>query len=179
MKNDILEVIISEDEIQEKVRELGQKISLDYKDKFPVIVCILKGGVFFLTDLMKNISIPVEMDFLALASYGAGSKSSGVVKIKKDIDVNISGRHVIIVEDIVDTGLTLKYIKEYLSRHDPKSVKICTFLDKPSAHKTDIDVDYIAFEVGEGFFVGYGLDYAQKYRNFPFIGTLKEEIYNG
>ena len=178
MKTDIAEVLLDEQTIQNKVMELGKKISEDYKDKNPVMVCILKGGVIFLTDLIKNISIPLELDFMSLSSYGDTTKSSGVVKIKKDIDVDITGRHVIIIEDIVDSGLTLKYINEYFKRHKPASVKICALLDKPGAHKTDIYIDYKGFEVGNEFVVGYGLDYAQKYRNLPYIGILKKEIYS-
>lgn len=178
MKTDISEVLLDEQTIQNKVMELGKKISEDYKDKNPVMVCILKGGVIFLTDLIKNISIPLELDFMSLSSYGDTTKSSGVVKIKKDIDVDITERHVIIIEDIVDSGLTLKYINEYFKRHKPASVKICALLDKPGAHKTDIYIDYKGFEVGNEFVVGYGLDYAQKYRNLPYIGILKKEIYS-
>lgn len=178
MKTDIAEVLLDEQTIQNKVMELGKKISEDYKDKNPVMVCILKGGVIFLTDLIKNISIPLELDFMSLSSYGDTTKSSGVVKIKKDIDVDITGRHVIIIEDIVDSGLTLKYINEYFKRHKPASVKICALLDKPEAHKTDIYIDYKGFKVGNEFVVGYGLDYAQKYRNLPYIGILKKEIYS-
>jgi len=178
MKTDIAEVLLDEQTIQNKVMELGKKISEDYKDKNPVMVCILKGGVIFLTDLIKNISIPLELDFMSLSSYGDTTKSSGVVKIKKDIDVDITGRHVIIIEDIVDSGLTLKYINEYFKRHKPASVKICALLDKPGAHKTDIYIDYKGFFVGNEFVVGYGLDYAQKYRNLPYIGILKKEIYS-
>lgn len=178
MKTDIAEVLLDEQTIQNKVMELGKKISEDYKDKNPVMVCILKGGVIFLTDLIKNISIPLELDFMSLSSYGDTTKSSGVVKIKKDIDVDITGRHVIIIEDIVDSGLTLKYINEYFKRHKPASVKICALLDKPGAHKIDIYIDYRGFEVGNEFVVGYGLDYAQKYRNLPYIGILKKEIYS-
>ena len=178
MKTDIAEVLLDEQTIQNKVMELGKKISEDYKNKNPVMVCILKGGVIFLTDLIKNISIPLELDFMSLSSYGDTTKSSGVVKIKKDIDVDITGRHVIIIEDIVDSGLTLKYINEYFKRHKPASVKICALLDKPEAHKTDIHIDYKGFDVGNEFVVGYGLDYAQKYRNLPYIGILKKEIYS-
>jgi hypoxanthine phosphoribosyltransferase len=177
MKNDIASILLDEKIIQNKVTELGVRISDDYQDSVPVLICILRGGVVFLSDLMKKISIPVEIDFMSLSSYGSGTESSGVVKIRKDIDANISGRDIIIVEDIVDSGLTLKYIKDYFQRHNPKSVKICTLLDKPKAHKTDIKIDYCGFEVGNEFVVGYGLDYAEKYRNLPFIGILKEEIY--
>ncbi len=177
MKNDLARILIDEETLKKRVKELGEQISQDYKDKIPIMICILKGGVLFLTDLIKNISIPVELDFMALSSYGDTTKSSGVVKIKKDIDADISDRHVIIVEDIVDSGLTLQYMNDYFQQHKPASTKICALLDKPKAHKTDIHIDYLGFEVGNEFVVGYGLDYAQKYRNLPYIGILKEEIY--
>ena len=177
MKADMAKILIDEDTLQTRVRELAEIISRDYAGKFPVIICILKGGVIFMTDLIKNMTIPVEIDFLSLSSYGDSTKSSGVVHIKKDIDADIQNRHVIIVEDIIDSGLTLKYINEYFRQHQPASVKICTLLDKPEAHQTDMKIDYAGFEVGNEFVVGYGLDYAQKYRNLPYIGILKEEIY--
>ena len=177
MKNDISKVLLSEVEIQKKVKEIAQQISKDYEGKYPVIICTLKGAVLFMTDLIKNISIPVEIDFLSLSSYGNSTKSSGIVKIKKDIDCDILNRHVIIIEDIVDSGLTLKYIEKYFEQHQVASVKVCSLLDKPAAHKTDIKVDYVGFEVGNEFVVGYGLDYSQKYRNLPYIGILKEEVY--
>ncbi|MDO9577415.1 MAG: hypoxanthine phosphoribosyltransferase [Candidatus Cloacimonadales bacterium] len=177
MKNDISKILVSEAEIQAKVQELGSLISHDYSEKYPIIICILKGAVLFMTDLIMSISIPLEIDFLSLSSYGDSTKSSGVVKIKKDIDSDIQGRHIIIVEDIVDSGLTLKYIQNYFDQHHPASIKVCALLDKPAAHKTDLKIDYIGFEVGNEFVVGYGLDYAQKYRNLPYIGILKEEIY--
>ena len=177
MEQDIDRILISEAEIIAKIEELAIKISNDYKDKFPVIICILKGAVLFMSDLIKNLKIPVEIDFMALSSYGNSTKSSGVVRIKKDIDVDISGRDVIIVEDIIDSGLTLKYIDDYFMKHNCKTIKICTLLDKPEAHKTDLTIDYVGFEIGNEFVVGYGLDYAQKYRNLPYIGILKQEIY--
>ena len=178
MKNDIEEILITETKIQERIKQLGEQISKDYKGKNPVMICILKGGIVFLSDLMRNISTKVELDFMSLSSYGDSTKSSGVVRIKKDIDVDIANRDVIIVEDIVDSGLTLKYLDEYFMQHNPKSVKICTLLDKPNAHQIDIKIDYLGFEVGNEFVVGYGLDYAQKYRNLPYIGILKKEIYS-
>lgn len=178
MRNDIEKILITESEIQEKIKQLGEQISRDYKGKNPVLICILKGGIVFLSDLMMNISTQVELDFMSLSSYGNSTKSSGVVKIKKDIDVDITNRDVIIIEDIVDSGLTLKYLNEYFKQHNSASVKICTLLDKPNAHQIDINIDYIGFEVGNEFVVGYGLDYSQKYRNLPYIGILKKEIYS-
>jgi len=178
MRNDIEKILKTETEIQDKIKQLGEQISKDYEGKNPVLICILKGGIVFLSDLMRNISIQVELDFMSLSSYGDSTKSSGVVRIKKDIDVDISERDVIIVEDIVDSGLTLKYLDEYFMQHNPNSVKICTLLDKPKAHQIDLIIDYVGFEVGNEFVVGYGLDYAQKYRNLPYIGILKKEIYS-
>lgn len=178
MKNDLERILITQEEIQEKVKQLGAQISKDYKGKNPVLICILKGGIIFLSDLLKNITTHVQIDFMALSSYGDSTKSSGVVKIKKDIDVDLLDRDVIIIEDIVDSGLTLKYIDEYFLQHKPASIKICALLDKPEAHKIDIKIDYLGFEVGNEFVVGYGLDYSQKYRNLPYIGILKKEIYS-
>jgi hypoxanthine phosphoribosyltransferase len=178
MKNDIKEVSVSVEEIQARVNQLGKKISEDYAGKFPVLICILKGSAIFAADLARAITIPVELDFMALSSYGSSTVSSGVVKIKKDIDADVSGRDIIIVEDIVDSGLTLKYINEYFKQHNPSSVAICALLDKPNAHQTDLEIDYVGFEVGNEFVVGYGLDFNQKYRNLPYIGILKEEIYS-
>jgi len=178
MRNDIEKILKTETEIQEKIKQLGKQISKDYEGKNPIMICILKGGIVFLSDLMRSISIKVELDFMSLSSYGNSTKSSGVVRIKKDIDADILDRDVIIVEDIVDSGLTLKYLDEYFMQHNPASVKICTLLDKPKAHKIDINIDYVGFEVGNEFVVGYGLDYAQKYRNLPYIGILKKEIYS-
>ena len=177
MKADMAKILIDEATLQSRVKELAENISRDYAGEFPVVICILKGGVIFMSDLIKNMTIPVEIDFLSLSSYGDSTKSSGVVRIKKDIDSDIQNRHVIIVEDIIDSGLTLQYIKEYFQQHQPASVKICTLLDKPEAHQIDIKIDYAGFEVGNEFVVGYGLDYAQKYRNLPYVGILKEEIY--
>ncbi|MDA3813599.1 MAG: hypoxanthine phosphoribosyltransferase [Candidatus Cloacimonetes bacterium] len=178
MRNDIEKILITETEIQKKIKQLGEQISKDYEGKYPVLICILKGGIVFLSDLMRSISTKVELDFMSLSSYGNSTKSSGVVKIKKDIDVDISNRDVIIIEDIVDSGLTLKYLNEYFKQHNSDSVKICTLLDKPNAHQIDIKIDYVGFEVGNDFVVGYGLDYSQKYRNLPYIGILKKEIYS-
>lgn len=178
MEKDILKILLSEEQIQKKVYELGKQISEEYKGKNPIMICILRGAVFFLTDLLKNISEPLEIDFLSLSSYGTSTKSSGVVKIRKDIDTDILNRHVIIVEDIVDSGLTLKYIYDYLEKHNPASVKICVLLDKPQAHEIDIKIDFLGFEIENDFVVGYGLDYSEKYRNLSYIGILKEEIYS-
>ncbi len=178
MKKDFEKILFTSREIQEKISELGEKITKDYKHGKPVIIGILKGAFIFMADLVRAIELPVEIDFFAVSSYGMQAQSSGVVKIKKDIDADIFGKDVIIVEDIVDTGLTLNYIKDYIKSHKPKSVKICTFLDKPKAHKTEIQIDYLGFEIENHFVVGYGLDYAEKYRNLPYIAILKKEIYS-
>ncbi|MDP8267619.1 MAG: hypoxanthine phosphoribosyltransferase [Candidatus Tenebribacter davisii] len=178
MIKDIEKMLMSEQEIKNMIKKLGEQISNDYIGRTPVMICILKGGFIFLSDLVRNISTNVEVDFMSLSSYGDSTKSSGVVKIKKDIDVDISGRDVIIVEDIVDSGLTLDYINSYFVKHKPSSIKICALLDKPNAHKINIKIDYVGFEVGNEFVVGYGLDFAQKYRNLPYIGVLKKEIYS-
>lgn len=177
MNNDILTVLIDEARILTRVKELGNKISKDYEGKTPVIVNILRGGVVFMSDLIRHITIPLEIDFMSISSYGNSTESSGVVKIRKDLDTDVTGRHVIIVEDIVDSGLSLKYLLEYLKKHNPASVTTCVLLDKPKAHKTELNIEYVGFEVGNEFVVGYGLDFAEKYRNLPFIGILREEIY--
>lgn len=177
MKNDIEKILISEQEIQKKVKELATQISRDYKGRVPILISILKGGVVFLSDLMRYIDITVEIEFLGIASYGSSSKSSGVVKITKDCNYDISGRNVIIVEDIVDSGLSLQYIVNLLKGKKPRSIKICVLLDKLGAHSQDIKMDYKGFTVPNVFIVGYGLDYNERYRNLPYIGVLKKEIY--
>ena len=171
-------VLFDEGTIQTRIRELGAELSSEYAHKNPVLICILKGAVTFLTDLMRNMTIPLEIDFMSISSYGDSTKSSGVVKIRKDIDIDITDRHVIVVEDIVDSGLSLHYLKEYLDKHKPKSVKACVLLDKPAAHKVVVEIDYKGFEIENEFVVGYGLDYAERYRNLPYIGILKEEVYS-
>lgn len=177
MEQDLKKILLDENAIQAKIVELGKQISQDYKGKKPILICILRGAVVFLSDLMRSIEIPVKIDFMSISSYGNSTQSSGVVKIRKDIDMDIQNEHVIIVEDIVDSGLTLDYIFGYLQKHRPASVKICTLLDKPDAHKTDLKLDYIGYEIENEFVVGYGLDFAEKYRNLPYIGILKKEIY--
>ena len=177
MHNDIEKILLSTEDLQKKIGELGKRITTDYMDENPVVVCILRGSAIFTADLVRAIETPVEMDFMSISSYGASTESSGVVKIRKDIDTDITGRHVIIVEDIVDSGLTLKYLLKYLSKHKPASLKACVLLDKPKAHKADLELNYVGFEVGNEFVVGYGLDFAEKYRNLPYIGILKEEVY--
>mgnify|MGYP000907744795 FL=1 len=178
MKEDVLRVLISEDEIREKVRELGGKITADYKNSNLMLVTVLKGAVVFLADLMRQIDVPAEIDFMVVSSYGSGVKSSGVVKIVKDLDVPLAGKDILIVEDILDSGLTLSYIKELLESRGPRSIRIATLLDKPSRRKVDLQADYIGFSVPDEFVIGYGLDYDEKYRNLPYIGILKPEVYS-
>ncbi len=178
MKEDVLRVLLSEDEIREKVRELGGKITADYKNSNLMLVTVLKGAVVFLADLMRQIDVPAEIDFMVVSSYGSGVKSSGVVKIVKDLDVPLAGKDILIVEDILDSGLTLSYIKELLESRGPHSIRIATLLDKPSRRKVDLQADYIGFSVPDEFVIGYGLDYDEKYRNLPYIGILKPEVYS-
>ena len=178
MKEDVLRVLLSEDEIREKVRELGGKITADYKNSNLMLVTVLKGAVVFLADLMRQIDVPAEVDFMVVSSYGSGVKSSGVVKIVKDLDVPLAGKDILIVEDILDSGLTLSYIKELLESRGPRSIRIATLLDKPSRRKVDLQADYIGFSVPDEFVIGYGLDYDEKYRNLPYIGILKPEVYS-
>lgn len=177
MNCDISAVLFDEYRIQTRIRELGSEITSEYQGRVPVLIGILKGGFVFMADLLRSITIPVELDFMAISSYGSGTSSSGVVKIRKDIDVDIKDRDVIIIEDIVDSGLSLVYIKEYILKHQPASVKTCVLLDKPKAHKIDVCFDYVGFEIGNEFVVGYGLDFDERYRNLPYIGILKEELY--
>ncbi|HCX04326.1 MAG TPA: hypoxanthine phosphoribosyltransferase [Clostridiales bacterium] len=171
------EVMISEQEIKDKVKELGKMITEDYKGKDLVVICVLKGAIMFVSDLIKEIKVPLAIDFMAVSSYGNSTKSSGVVKIIKDLDDSIEGKDVLIVEDIIDSGLTLAYLLDNLESRDPKSIEICTLLDKPTGRKTDVDTKYVGFEIKDEFVVGYGLDYAEKYRNVPHIFVLKEEVY--
>jgi hypoxanthine phosphoribosyltransferase len=175
--DDIAEVLLTKEKIAQKVAELGVRISSDYKDKNLLLVGILKGSVVFMSDLLKEITIPARIDFMSVSSYGAGAKSSGVVKIVKDLDIPLQDYDVLIVEDILDSGLTLHYIIELLKSRNPQSIKICTLLDKPYSRRVDVKTDYHGFDIPDKFVVGYGLDYAEKYRNLPFVGVLKPCIY--
>ena len=177
MKNDILKILITEEELKEKVAELGAQISRDYKDKNLLLVGVLKGSVVFMADLMRAITIPARIDFMAVSSYGSGTVSSGVVKIIKDLDIDLHGYDVLIIEDILDSGMTLKYITGLLEQRGTNSIKIATLLDKPARRKADIKADYFCFNIPDEFVVGYGLDFDEKYRNFPAVGVLKPEIY--
>ena len=177
MENDILKVLISEQDLHEKVKELGKKISADYRGKNLMMGRVLKGSVVFMADLMREITIPCEIDFMCVSSYGSGTKTSGVVKINKDLDIDLENRDLMIVEDILDSGMTLSYIKQMLEQRGTKSVRICTLLDKPERRQADIAADYSGFHVPDQFVVGYGLDYDEKYRNLPYVGILKPEVY--
>ena len=179
MKNDISRILLTEQQLQNRVKELGEEIAHDYADKDPTMVCILKGAVVFYTDLLRNMPIPLAMDFMAVSSYGNKAKSSGEVEIRKDLSTSIEGKHVVIVEDIVDSGFTLSYIKRMLASRGAKSIALTTLLDKPARRAPGITLksDYSGFVIGDEFVVGYGLDYAEKYRNLPYIGILKPEIY--
>ena len=181
MEDDVAQVLLTEAVIKQRVAELGAQISADYAGKDLMLVCILKGANIFLADLVREITIPLSYDFVAVSSYGADTKSSGVVRILKDLDESVESKHVLVVEDIVDTGLTLRlsYLLENLRSRRAASVKICTLLDKPSRRRMDVPVDYFGFRVEDQFVIGYGLDYAGMYRNLPYIGILKPEIYGG
>lgn len=170
---DKIRVLLSEEEVDAKIAELGKQISEDYAGRSVHLICVLKGGVFFTCELAKRITVPVSLDFMSVSSYGAGSTSSGVVKIVKDLDEPLEGKDVLIVEDIVDSGRTLSYLMENLRQRKPNSMRLCTLLDKPERRVTDVKVDYTGFNIPDEFVVGYGLDYAQKYRNLPFIGVVE------
>jgi hypoxanthine phosphoribosyltransferase len=178
MRQDIQEILYDEPTIAARVAELGRQITTDYAGESPVIICILRGASVFMADLIRAIDLPLQIDFMSVSSYGDSTVSSGVVKIRKDVDIDIAGRHVIVVEDILDTGRSLRYILDYLNRHQPASLKTCILLDKPEAHLADIPVDYLGFAIPNAFVVGYGLDYAEVYRNLPYIGILKKEVYS-
>ena len=177
MRRDIERILISEEEIQKKVSEMGKKISDDFRDKDPLFVGVLKGCFIFMADLMRYVDIRCSMDFMAVSSY-SGTSSTGAVKINKDLSEDIEGRHVIIVEDILDSGVTLSYLKQYLMVRKPASISIATLMDKPARRKADVYADYSCFEIPDAFVVGYGLDYNERYRNLPYIGVLKPEIYS-
>jgi len=177
LHQDVEKVLISEVEIKQKISELGSFISRDYTGKNLLMVGILKGAMVFMSDLMRSLSVDVQIDFMAVSSYGASSNSTGVVRILKDLERTIEGKHVLIVEDIVDTGLTLNYLQEILKARGPASVRICTLLDKPSRRKVDVAIDYNGFSIPDEFVIGYGLDYNEKYRSLPEICILKQEVY--
>ncbi len=178
MKDDILKVLLSEEEINERVKSLGQAITADFEGQEVFFLGVLKGCFVFMADLLRNVDLKCDMDFMAVSSYGNGTSTTGAVKITKDLNKDIEGKHLIIVEDILDSGVTLSYLKGYLSARKPASISIVTLLDKPERRKADIKADYFGFTVPDEFVVGYGLDYAEKYRNLPYIGVLKPEVYS-
>ncbi|MGN0660186.1 MAG: hypoxanthine phosphoribosyltransferase [Oscillospiraceae bacterium] len=177
MKNNIKCELLSEQKIKEAVKKMGAQITSDYKGKELVLICILKGSIIFTADLMRAIDLPLKIDFLAASSYGSGTQSSGTITIKKDIDTDIKGKHVLLVEDIIDSGNTLSRLKKMFSEREAASVKICTMLDKPARRETEISPDYCGYTVPDEFVVGCGLDFDEYYRNLPYIGVLKPEAY--
>ena len=166
------EILVQPDQLQRRVRELGQQISTDYEERNPLLIGVLKGAVFFLADLMREIEVPCEVDFMAVSSYGSSTDSSGVVRILKDLDAPLEGRHVLIVEDIVDSGLTLSYLFRMLRARNPATLEVCALLTKPERRKIDLPARYVGFEIPDRFAIGYGLDYAERYRNLPYVATL-------
>lgn len=170
-----IRVLLSEEEVEKRIRELGSAISRDYAGKKVHLICVLKGGVFFTCQLAKHITVPLSLDFMSVSSYGNDTKSSGVVKIVKDLDESIENKDILVVEDIVDSGHTLSYLLDNLKRRNPKSLKLCTLLDKPERRVTEVKVDYTGFEIPDEFVVGYGLDYCQMYRNLPYIGIVEPD----
>ena len=178
MKQDIERILFSEEQLKERIAALGAELTRDYEDKNPIFVGVLKGCFVFMADLLRNVDVYCTMDFMSVSSYGDGVTSTGAVKINKDLSRDIAGRHVIILEDILDSGITLSYLKKYLSVRNPASISIVTLLDKPARRRADVQADYVGFEVEDAFVVGYGLDYAEEYRNLPYIGVLKSEVYS-
>ena len=176
-QQDLERVLISQQEIFEAVKQLGQRITKDYEGKSPVFICILKGAVMFFTDLLRQVDLPVTTDFMAISSYGNSTRTSGVVRILKDLDQDVLGKDVLVVEDIVDSGLTLSYIKKALDERGANSVRLVTLLDKPQRRRVELEVDYACFNIPNEFVVGYGLDYQERYRNLPFVGILHPRLY--
>lgn len=177
MTDDIQEILYSEKQIAVMVERIGKEISRDYKGKDLLLVSVLKGSVVFMADLMRAITIPARIDFMSVSSYGSGTKSSGVVKIIKDLDIDLSGYDIVLVEDILDSGKTLSYLLELLKSRGPKSIRICTLFDKPERREAEVDATYVGTEIPDAFIVGYGLDYDEKYRNLPFVGILNPSVY--
>ncbi|MBQ5910770.1 MAG: hypoxanthine phosphoribosyltransferase [Clostridia bacterium] len=179
MNNDIEKVLLTEEELKEIICRLGKQITEDYKDKNLLVVSVLKGSVMVMADLLREIKIPARIDFMSVSSYGSGTTTSGSVKIIKDLDIDLSGYDLLIVEDILDSGVTLSNLKEILLTRGPASVKICTLLDKPERRKANVVADYVGAQIPDAFVVGYGLDYDEKYRNLPYVGILKPSVYGG
>jgi hypoxanthine phosphoribosyltransferase len=177
MHDDVEEILLSEEQIQARVGELGRQLATDYEGRFPVLVSVLKGSIVFLADLVRSMAVPLSVDLMEVSSYGASTESSGQVRILKDLSGPIEGRDVIVVEDIIDTGLTLNYLLKYLHDRGPATVRICCLLDKPARRLAEIDIDYRGFTIADRFVIGYGLDYNERYRNLPYIGVLRPSVY--
>ena len=173
---DKISVLIPEEKVNDKIKELGERISADYAGKEVHLICILKGGVFFACELAKHITVPVSLDFMQVSSYGNATSSSGIVRIKKDLDDSMEGKEVVIVEDIIDSGRTLHYLIPVLKQRNPASIRLCALLNKPDRREVEVQIDYLGFDIPDEFVVGYGLDYAQKYRNLPFIGIVEPDV---
>ena len=176
LERGVAEVLIDEDTLRTRVEELGEEISRDYAGREPLLIGVLKGAVFFMADLMRQLTVPCEVDFMAISSYGASTDSSGVVRILKDLDINIEGRDVLVVEDIIDSGLTLSYLMRNLEAREPRSLEVCAFMTKPERREIDVPVRYVGFEIANRFVVGYGLDFAERYRNLPYVGVLDSDL---
>ncbi len=172
----VAEVLIDEDSLRARIAELGEEVSTDYAGRDLLLIGVLKGAVFFMADLMRHVTVPCEVDFMAISSYGAATDSSGVVRILKDLDINIKGRDVLVVEDIIDSGLTLSYLMRNLASRDPSSLEVCALLTKPERRREEVPVRYVGFEIPNRFVIGYGLDFAERYRNLPYVGVLREEL---
>jgi hypoxanthine phosphoribosyltransferase len=175
LESGVGEVLIDEDRLQSRIRELGAELSVDYEGREVLLVGVLKGAVFFMADLMRCLTVPCEIDFMAISSYGASTDSSGVVRILKDLDINIEGRHVLVVEDIIDSGLTLSYLLRNLESREPATLEICALLTKPARREIDVPVRYVGFEIPNRFVIGYGLDFGERYRNLPYVAVLSDD----
>ncbi|MCA1656372.1 MAG: hypoxanthine phosphoribosyltransferase [Actinobacteria bacterium] len=176
LERGVAEILIEQDALQARIVELGEEVSADYTGRDLLLIGVLKGAVFFLSDLMRRLTVPCEIDFMAISSYGAATDSSGVVRILKDLDINIEGRHVLIVEDIIDSGLTLSYLLRNLEARQPATLEVCALLTKPARRELDVPVRYVGFEIPNRFVIGYGLDFAERYRNLPYVGVLADEL---
>ncbi len=177
MYDDLSEILLSEEKIAEIVKNMGQQISKDYEGKNLLLVSVLKGSLIFMADLMRHITVPCSIDFLSVSSYGSGTSTTGEVRILKDLDASLEGKDVLVVEDILDSGVTLSYLLKNLSARNPSSIRLCTFLDKPERRRINVHADYIGASIPDAFIVGYGLDYSEKYRNIPYVAVLKPEVY--
>lgn len=177
INQNIKEILVTEEEVKNTVKKLGQEITKAYKGKKLVVICILKGSIIFCADLVREIEVPLQLDFMAVSSYGDKAESSGAVQILKDLSSSVEGKHLLIVEDIVDTGLTLSYLIDTLGARKPASIKVCTFLDKPERRRANLEIDFSGIEIPDAFVVGYGLDYAENYRHLPYVAVLKPEAY--